>query len=91
MCSYNITLSDTLVEKVRPTFADDKALEQWLQLQMEDFLLNLYLRQETRNRARKAVAAMRQQSESNGNSELTLDEINEEIRRARQERRKTFA
>lgn len=89
MCSYKITLSDTLVEKVRPTFADDKALEQWLQQQMEELLLNLCLRQETRNRARKAVAAMRQQSENNGNSEMTLEEINEEIRQARQERRKT--
>ena len=83
MCSYNITLSDTLVEKIRPTFADDKALEQWLQQQMEDLLLNLYLRQETRNRARKAIAAMRQQSENNGNSEMTLEEINAEIRQAR--------
>ena len=42
MCSYNITLSDTLVEKVRPTFADDKALEQWLQQQIEDLLLDYY-------------------------------------------------
>ena len=43
MCSYNITLSDTLVEKVRPTFADDKALEQWLQQQMEDVLFDYYV------------------------------------------------
>lgn len=91
MCSYNITLSDTLVEKVRPSFADDKDMELWLQQQMEELLLNLYLRQETSNRARKAVAAMRQQSESNGNSEMTLEEINAEIRQARLERRKTFA
>ena len=43
MCSYKITLSDTLVEKVRPTFADDKALEQWLQQQMEDVLFDYYV------------------------------------------------
>ncbi len=91
MCSYNITLSDTLVEKVRPSFADDNALQLWLQQQMEELLLNLYIRQETKNRARKAVAAMRQQSENNGNSELTLDEINAEIRQARQKRRKSLA
>ena len=42
MCSYNITLNDTLVEKVRPTFADDKALGQWLQQQIEDLLLDYY-------------------------------------------------
>lgn len=45
MCSYNITLNDSLIEKVRPSFADDKALECWLQQQMEEFLLNLYLQQ----------------------------------------------
>ena len=91
MCSYNITLDETLVEKVRSSFADDKALELWLQKQVEEVLLSLYLRQEAKARARKAVAAMRQQSESNGNSELTLEEINAEIRQARQERKKTFA
>lgn len=43
MCTYNITLNDTLVEKVRPSFADDKALTLWLQQQMEAFLLDLYV------------------------------------------------
>lgn len=91
MCSYNITLNDTLVEKVRPSFADDQALTLWLQQQIEELLLDFYARQEVRTHARKAILAMRQQSESNGNSELTLDEINEEIRQARQERKKTAA
>lgn len=91
MCSYNITLSDTLMEKVRPFFADDKALELWLQKQMEELLLNFYLRQEAKKRAQKAIVAMRQQSESNGNSELTLEEINAEIRQARLERKKAIA
>ena len=91
MCSYNITLSETLVEKVRPSFADDNALQLWLQQQVEEILLNLSLRQETKIRARKAVTAMRQQSESNGNSELTLEEINAEILLARQERKNAIA
>ena len=34
MCTYNITINDTLVEKARPAFADDKALQQWLQEQV---------------------------------------------------------
>ena len=46
MCSYNITLNDTLVEKVRPSFADDQALTLWLQQQMERFLLDYFARQE---------------------------------------------
>lgn len=37
--------------------------------------------------ARKAIDELRQQSESLGNSSMTLDDINEEIRQARDERR----
>lgn len=87
MCSYNITLNDALVEKVRPSFADNEALEQWLQQQMETVLLAYYELLEKRAKARETIEAMRLQSEQNGNSELTLDEINEEIRLARQERK----
>ena len=45
MCSYNITLNDTLVEKVRPSFADDNAMQLWLQQQMEEILLDYYVAQ----------------------------------------------
>lgn len=34
MCTYSITLNDALVEKARPAFADDMALQEWLQEQM---------------------------------------------------------
>lgn len=91
MCSYNITLNDALVEKVRPSFADDKALEQWLQQQIEAALIDYYILLEKRAKARKAIEAMRQQSEQNGNSQLTLEEINAEIGQARQERKKSSA
>ncbi|MBQ1409510.1 MAG: hypothetical protein IIY87_07120 [Bacteroidales bacterium] len=40
------------------------------------------------SRAREAIEEMRLESEANGNSELSLDEINEEIRQARLERKK---
>lgn len=50
MCSYNITLNDSLVEKVRPAFADDQALTLWLQQQIE-VLLNYYVRQKTQHNA----------------------------------------
>ena len=45
MCSYNITLSDALVEKVRPSFAEDNALQLWLQQQVEELLLDYYAAQ----------------------------------------------
>ena len=91
MCSYNITLNDTLVNKVKPSFVDDNAMELWLQQQIEELLLELYEKQEKRRLARQAIEAMRLQSEKNGNSELTLDEINAEIRQARQEHRNAIA
>ena len=43
---------------------------------------------ETTLRALIAIRTMQKISEANGNSEMTLDEINEEIRLAREERRK---
>lgn len=39
-------------------------------------------------KAREAIMAMRRQSEENGNSELTLEEINDQIRQVRGARRK---
>ena len=43
MCSYNITLNDSLVEKVRPSFPDDQALALWLQQRVEELLLDYYV------------------------------------------------
>lgn len=91
MCSYNITINDSIIEKVRPSFANEADFERWLQQQMEQLLLGYYSRQMAQMRARKAIDSMRQQSEMNGNSELTLDEINEEIYQARKERKDAVA
>lgn len=38
MCTYNITLNDTLVEKARPAFSNDKAMQKWLQEQVSAIL-----------------------------------------------------
>lgn len=45
------------------------------------------VRREKSMDARIVIDAMRRQSEQNGNSELSLEEINEEIRQARLERK----
>ena len=42
---------------------------------------------ESTRRAMAAVKSMRETSDDNGNSEMTLDEINEEIAKARRERK----
>lgn len=37
MCTYNITLNDSLVAQARSAFADDEALHQWLQKRLTDY------------------------------------------------------
>ena len=39
MCTYSISISDAVIEDVRPAFADDDALSRWLQQQMELLLI----------------------------------------------------
>jgi predicted metal-dependent hydrolase len=39
MCTYNISISDAVIDVVRPAFADDAALSRWLQQQIELLLI----------------------------------------------------
>ena len=55
MCTYNITINDTLVEKARPAFADDKALQQWLQEQVSIALEHFLSKQKEAESAQKAM------------------------------------
>ena len=55
MCTYNITLNDTLIEKARPAFADDKAMQQWLQEQVSAALERLISKQMEAESAQKAM------------------------------------
>ncbi|MBP3763941.1 MAG: hypothetical protein J6I49_08730 [Bacteroidales bacterium] len=41
MCTYNIVLNDTLVQKARPVFPDDSSLQRWLQEQVSAALEDL--------------------------------------------------
>ena len=49
--------------------------------------LALNIKQTVVHKARVAVEAMREISEQNGNSEMTLEDINREIQQARQQER----
>lgn len=88
MCMYNITLNDELISETRRSFASEADMDAWLQQQVEALLVAYNAsRQATRQKAQQAIAAMRRQSEDNGNAAMTLDEINIEIRQARQARK----
>lgn len=39
MCTYNISINDSVMEDVRPAFADEEALSLWMQQQMELMLI----------------------------------------------------
>ena len=41
MCTYNITLSDSLVEQARPAIGADTDISIWMQQQMEMLLIRL--------------------------------------------------
>ncbi len=84
MCTYNITLNDALVNETRRSFASEAAMDTWLQQQVEALLVTFNARQAAKARARKAIDAMRRQSEENGNAQLSLEEINNEIRLTRE-------
>lgn len=88
MCMYNIALRDDLLRQTRQSFADDKKMNAWLQNQVEILLINYNAQQAAiRQKARAAIEDMRNLSEQNGNAEMSLDDINREIKAARQARR----
>lgn len=83
---YNITLNDELIGQTRQLFSNESAMTEWLQRQVEALLREFNAKQTVRSNARKTIEAMRRQSEQNGNAELTLNEINNEIHLARKAR-----
>ena len=88
MCIYNISLNDELVRQTRQSFASDALMTSWIQQQLEALLTDFNARQQnTRKKARQAIEAMHRQSELNGNNTMTLDDINDEILKARAARK----
>ena len=45
MCTYNISVNDAVIESIRPAFSDEKALEEWLQRQMDMILIEFAAKQ----------------------------------------------
>ena len=85
---YNLALNDELVRRTRQSFANETDMTAWLQRQVEALLIEYNTTQQTvRRKAREAVEIMRNISEQNGNSEMTLEDINREIQLAREARK----
>ena len=84
---YSIPLNDNLVRETRQLFSDDATMTEWLQQKVELMLCEFNAMQQTKRNAREAIEAMRRQSEENGNSGMSLTDINNEIRLARETRK----
>ncbi len=41
MCTYNITVNDTLIEQARPAIGTDTDIAKWMQKQVETILIRL--------------------------------------------------
>lgn len=39
MCTYNLSINDSVMESIRPAFASEEALSRWMQEQMEQLML----------------------------------------------------
>lgn len=88
MCMYNLALNDELVRRTRQSFANEDDMKAWLQRQVEALMIEYNTSQQMiRRNARAAIAAMRRQSELNGNAEMSLQDINTEIQQVRLERK----
>ena len=88
MCMYNLALNDELVKRTRQSFANEADMKAWLQRQVEALMIEYNTSQQmVRRNARAAIAAMRRQSELNGNAEMSLQDINTEIQQVRLERK----
>ena len=88
MCMYKIALNDDLLRQTRMSFASEERMNAWLRQQVEILLTNYNAQQKIiRQKARVAIEAMRNQSAQNGNSEMSLEDINREIRESRTARR----
>jgi len=47
MCTYKISVNDSLIERVRPAFPDEESLVEWMQQQIDLLLVNFASSKET--------------------------------------------
>lgn len=56
MCTYNISINDTLMETIRHAFPDEAALEQWLQRQMDIIIIGFAAKQQMPTKSTKPLS-----------------------------------
>ncbi len=57
MCTYSISVDDTILEKVKPALPDDKSVEAWMQSQIDILLLQLAESQTCKAQTEDSIAS----------------------------------
>ena len=57
MCTYNISISDEVIDDVRPAFADEDSLSRWLQQQVEMLLIQYATSLKRKDSAGKSLSS----------------------------------
>lgn len=47
MCTYSISIKDSIVDTIRPSFKDDNAIQEWMQQQIESLVAKFVLDKKT--------------------------------------------
>lgn len=55
MCTYRITIDDTLLEKAKDAFANEAEISSWMQSQLEILLLQISNNRKPQNRNNESI------------------------------------
>ena len=88
MIMETMQLRAELFREMNPMLDSDEMLRKMIAYVRSLFALQ-QSEQQSAQKARQAIEAMRLQSEQNGNANMTLDDINKEIQQARAARKAT--
>lgn len=56
MCTYRITIDDTLLEKAKDAFANEAEISSWMQAQLEILLLQIAERIKPQKRQKESIS-----------------------------------
>lgn len=57
MCTYNISIDDALMDRVRPAFADNAAVSHWMQTQIEVLLTQMAAAMSEKTQPKQSLSA----------------------------------
>jgi len=74
MCTYNISIDDTLIEQLRPTLGSDGDVNEWMQHQIELAVLQFVQQYKSKSMRQDSIRRIVSVSEADGNT-LSLRDL----------------